>query len=341
MRLGEFQFPDAARRLYPGTPDLPWVLEIGFGDGRFWPEYVRTQPQAPNYLGAELSGQSLLKAARRLRLSGLGNAHLTKLPALPLLREVVPAGALDAIVVNFPDPWPKAEHQDHRLLRAGFFRLAASRLKPGGAVLLTTDHDEYFDFALQEAQLSGVMRPEPGEPPAAALHTKYALKWQGLGLRAQHVRFVATAQPEVPHGDLSHFPPDLPSQHSSLEDVRVPHAILESLPPGTDFSDLFNTFERRAVHLPGPEASIGAATAVLLDAYRSLRRDEFTVLAHVVEGELTQEVLINVTLRADGSLLVRLGKFGGPIITPGVKAAVGALSDWLVERGSAVRHLGY
>ena len=336
-RLGDFHFPDHAVRLYPDTADRPWVLEIGFGDGRFWPEYARTFGSAPNYLGAELSGQSLLKAARRLKQSGLGNAHLTKLPALPLLREVVPAGALSAIVVNFPDPWPKAEHQDHRLLRAGFFRLAASRLKPGGAVLLTTDHDEYFDFAVQEAQLSGVMRPEPGEPPAAALHTKYALKWQGLGLRAQHVRFVATAQPAVPHGDLSHFPPDLPSLHSAPEDIRVPHAILESLPPGSDFSDLFNTFERRAVRLPGA----GSATAVLLDAYRSLRRAEFTVLAHVVEGELTQEVLINVTLRTDGSLLVRLGKFGGPIITPGVKAAVGALSNWLVERGSTVRHLGY
>ncbi|GAA3996377.1 tRNA (guanine-N(7)-)-methyltransferase [Deinococcus rubellus] len=337
MRLGEFQFPDAARRLYPETPTLPWVLEIGFGDGRFWPEYARTFGSVPNYLGAELSGQSLLKAARRLRQANLGNAHLTKLPALPLLREVVPAGALSSIIVNFPDPWPKAEHEDHRLLRAGFFRLAASRLKPGGAVLLTTDHDEYFDFAVREAQASGVMRPEQGEPPAAALHTKYALKWQGLGLRAQHVRFVATAQPDVPHGDLTHFPQDPLSQDlpHSPEDARVPHAILESLPVGTDFSALFATFERRAVR--GPEA----ATAVLLDAYRSLRRDEFTVLAHVVEGELTQEVLINVTLRGDGSVLVRLGKFGGPIITPGVKAAVGALTDWLVEQGSVVRHLGY
>ena len=329
-RLGEFQFPDAASRLYPDTPARPWVLEIGFGDGRFWPEHARTFEAAPNYLGAELSGQSLLKAARRLEQAGLSNAHLTKLPALPLLREVVPASSLSAIIVNFPDPWPKAEHEDHRLLRADFFKLAASRLVSGGAVLLTTDHDEYFDFAVQAARASGVMRSESGPAPEAALHTKYALKWQGLGLRAQHVRFVATAQPPVPHSLFLHFPAD-------PEDARVPHAILESLPASTDFDSLFAAFERRAVRGPGHDP----ATAVLLDAYRSVRRDEFTVLAHVVEGELTQEVLINVTLRGDGSVLVRLGKFGGPIITPGVKSAVGALTDWLVEQGSTVRHLGY
>ncbi|WP_293909740.1 tRNA (guanine-N7)-methyltransferase [Deinococcus sp.] len=332
LRLGDFHFPDSAARLYPSTPGRPWVLEVGFGDGRFWPQHAQTFSEAPNYLGAELSGVSLLKAANRLRAAGISNAHLSKLPATPLLREAVPPDSLSTIVVNFPDPWPKAEHEDHRLLSAAFFRLAASRLKPGGAVLLTTDHDEYFEFACREAQLSGVIRTERGAPPDAALHTKYALKWQNLGLSAQHARFVGTEQPEVPGGTLSHYPDqDLPDQIS--QENTVPHAVLESLPAEFEFQG----FSRQAVRGPGQEPY----TVVLLDAYRSVRRDEFTVLAHVVEGELTQEVLINVTRRPGGTVLVRLGKFGGPIITPGVKAAVGALTDWLVSQGGVVRHLGY
>ncbi|AZI43602.1 tRNA (guanine-N7)-methyltransferase [Deinococcus psychrotolerans] len=333
-RLGEFHFPDAVARLYPDTAERPWALEIGFGDGRFWPQYAQTFGAAPNYLGVELSGVSLLKAARRLTQAGLSNAHLTKLPATPLLREVVPAGALSQIIVNFPDPWPKAEHEDHRLLRADFFRLAASRLQVGGAVLLTTDHDEYFDFACHEAEKSGVMRVERAEAPAAAAHTKYALKWQGLGLSAQHARFVATSQPDYPHTDIQPFPQDI-ADH--LEDTRVPHAILERLPATLTFDDLFAHFQRQTQRGTGTEPY----TVVLLDAYRSLRRDEFTVLAHVVEGELTQEVLVNVTQREGGTVLVRLGKFGGPIITPAVKAAVGTLTDWLVSQGAKVQHLGY
>lgn len=50
---------------------------------------------------------------------------------------------------------------------------------------------------------------------------------------------------------------------------------------------------------------------------------------------------MGITNREDGSTLVRLAKFGGPIITPGVKAAVGAVTDWLKSEGAKVTHRGY
>ncbi|GGL82968.1 tRNA (guanine-N(7)-)-methyltransferase [Deinococcus aerolatus] len=322
--LGDFHFPDAASRLYPHTAQRPWVLEIGFGDGRFWPHHAADFAEPPNYLGVELSGVSLLKAQRRLKAAGLDNAILTKLPADVLLREVVPHGGLDRIVVNFPDPWPKAGHLDHRLLRAPFFSLAASRLKAGGAVLLTTDHDEYFEFACQAARDSGVMTVDLADPPPAALETKYALKWRDLGLAPQHARFTPTAHPDVPHGDIHPYPED---------PAHVPHAIL-SLPATFTPAAPGQPFEKRT-------ARAGGWTVILLDLYASLRVGGWVALAHVVEGELTQEVLVGITAREDGSHLVRLAKFGGPIITPGVKAAVGAVTDWLEERGGQVTHRGY
>ncbi|GAA5513155.1 tRNA (guanine-N(7)-)-methyltransferase [Deinococcus carri] len=333
-RLSDFHFPDRAARLYPDTPERPWVLEVGFGDGRFWPHFAATFPEPPNYLGVEISGVSLLKAARRLRAAGLTNAVLTKLPATPLIREVVPEGALDAIVVNFPDPWPKAGHTEHRLLRAPFFRLAASRLKPGGAVLLTTDHDEYFEFACQEAAASGVMAAELTDAPPAALETKYARKWRDLGLGANHARFVPTTRPPVPHGPITRYPD---TRYPDLEDSpAVPHAIL-TLPATFDPS----TFQKHTGRGGQTREDPAGWTVVLLDLYRTLGRDAWVVLAHVVEGELTQEVLIGITGREDGSHLVRLARFGGPIITPGVKAAVGVVTGWLEAQGAAVRHRGY
>ncbi|MFC4426449.1 tRNA (guanine(46)-N(7))-methyltransferase TrmB [Deinococcus navajonensis] len=325
FRLSDFQFPDSAARLYPHTPDRPWVLEVGFGDGRFWPHFARTFAKPPNYLGVEISGVSLLKAHRRLQDAGLDNAVLTKLPADVLVREVVPHGALDLIVVNFPDPWPKAGHTDHRLLRAPFFELVASRLKPGGTMLLTTDHDEYFEFACAEAAQSGVMAIDTAQtPPPAALETKYALKWRDLGLGVNHARFTPTVHPRLPHGDVSAYPDLAP-----LPESAVPHAVL-TLPATFDPTH----FEKQTVRT-------SRATVVLLDLYASLRRDGWVALAHVVEGELTQEVLVGVTAREDGSHLVRLAKFGGPIITPGVKAAVGAVTDWLEGQGAVIRHRGY
>jgi tRNA (guanine-N7-)-methyltransferase len=322
FRLGDFHFPDDPTRLYPQAPQRPWVLEIGFGDGRFWPTYARTFPTVPNYVGVELSGVSLLKAHRRLEDAGLQNAVLTKLPADVLLREVIPAGALDRIIVNFPDPWPKAGHSGHRLLRAPFFRLAASRLSPGGAVLLTTDHDEYFAFAQAEARASGVMAVDIGDPPPAALDTKYARKWRDLGLGVHHARFTPTAPASVPHGGARSYPED---------ESTVPHAVL-TLP---------ETFAPTAFERITQRSPQGTWTVILLDLYGSLRRDGWVALAHVVEGDLTQEVLVGITGREDGTHLVRLAKFGGPVITPGVKAAVGAVTEWLEAQGAVVKHRGY
>lgn len=319
-QLKDFHFPENSG-LFPDTPHRPWTLEIGFGDGRFWPAYAAQLPQPPNYLGVEISGVSLLKAQRRLRRAGLLNAHLSKMMATPLLTQVIAPRQLESIIVNFPDPWPKAEHSQHRLLRAPFLRLAASRLRVGGALLLTTDHAEYFDFACEQAERSGAIQVEVGEAPAAALQTKYALKWAELGLRPHHARFVALdAEVSAPLPSYAPLPP---------QEDALPHAILR-LPATFDPA----TFEKWV-------SRQGSATAVLLELYRSLRRDELTVLAHVTEDELTQEVLIHITPRADGSSLVRLGRFGGPIITPGVKAAVGAVSEWLISRGAQMLHKGY
>ena len=191
-------------------------------------------------------------------------------------------------------------------------------------MLLTTDHDEYFEFACAEAEASGVMRVERPAPPAAALETKYARKWRDLGLSAHHARFVPTAHPDVPGGTFTPYPEN---------ETDVPHAILKL--PAT-FSPA--EFDKRTARAParGPEW-----TVVLLDLYASLRRDGWVVLAHVVEAELTQEVLIGVTGREDGSHLVRLARFGGPVITPGVKAAVGVVADWLEAEGGTVTHRGY
>lgn len=176
------------------------------------------------------------------------------------------------------------------------------------------------------------MRVELSDPPPAALETKYALKWRDLGLGAQHARFVPTRHPHVPHGTLTRFP----SSHSSEDSPAVPQAILTL--PAAFGPTSFQKFTARGGQTREDPAGW---TVVLLDLYRSLRQDGWVALAHVVEGELTQEVLIDITARQDGTHLVRLAKFGGPVITPGVKAAVGAVTDWLEGQGATVRHRGY
>jgi tRNA (guanine-N7-)-methyltransferase len=273
----------------------------------------------------ELSGASLLKAQRRLRAAGLTRAHLTRMPAMTLLRGVIPPRGLARIVVNFPDPWPKVGHEEYRLLRDEFFELAASRLRSGGEIWITTDHDEYFEFALAHAERTRAFEPVEAEPPAAALRTKYALKWQELGLGVHHARLRVREHPDVP-GLVVEQP--APNEHQGEPDT-VPHAIV-TLPADFDLTDFEKTVTRTDAH-----------TVVLLDAYRHTRRDQWALLAHVEEQDLTQEALVSVTRREDGSCLVRLERFGGPIVTAGLKSAVGAVTDLLEGRGASVTLRSY
>ncbi|GGJ42091.1 tRNA (guanosine(46)-N7)-methyltransferase TrmB [Deinococcus roseus] len=312
FRPSDFLFPDHKARLYPETPDLPWHLEVGFGDGRFWVQQAQAEPA--NYLGVEISGVSLLKAEKKLQDAGLKNAILTRLHADPLIQGVVPEHGLDRIYVNFPDPWPKHEH--NRLLQVPFFEMVSSRLKPDGEIWFTTDHEEYFQFALEQARQSGLFELIECAPPAAALQTKYALKWQDLGFDVYHVRFRVKA-----------FKTIAPYQVFTEDDM--PHSILvagDSLNL-SDFQKTVYRYQNR--------------TIILLEVFQNLRHQGHVFLAHIEEEHLTQEILVQVTPREDGTTLVKTAKFGNPLITEGVKLAVRSVTEYLKDRGYQVTHTAY
>src|SRR5690606_34327654 len=117
----------------------PLVLEVGFGDGTFLAHLAEAYP-AWNLLGAEISLASVSRAFRRLRRLGHRPVRLFRGQAEFLLRNIVPPEGLHRLYVNFPDPWPKKRHHERRLLQASFFRLAAARLEPNGAIHFTSDH---------------------------------------------------------------------------------------------------------------------------------------------------------------------------------------------------------
>lgn len=309
-RPAEFRLPDSPAGLYPTNPGGPWHLEVGFGDGRFWVAQHEAEPGA-NYLGVEVSGASVLRALRRLKDAGVQRAILARASAEFAVRNVVPERALARVYVNFPDPWPKARHAEARLLRPDFLELLSTRLAPGGELWLTTDHAGYLGFALASARETGLYDLTQPEPPAAALRTKYASRWQGMGLAIHHARFRPRAtSPRA-------FPP--------LEVFTVPHAVLAGRldPP---------PLEKRVLRAPGH-------TVILLESLG--RPGRVVVLARVEEPDLAQSVLVSARARPDGEVVVGIEPFGDPLITAGVKAAVGAVAEWLAETGLEVRRRSY
>jgi tRNA (guanine-N7-)-methyltransferase len=334
--LPAFCFPDTAARLYPNTPQQPWVLEVGFGDGRFWSGVQQTQlytnselaqldttggveqqtVSSFNYLGVEISGVSLQKALARLNTANVENALLCRVNAEWMVQHVVPVRGLARVFVNFPDPWPKSRHEEARLLRRSFFELLSTRLADGGALWLTTDHPGYYEFALEQAALSGLYQIVETEAPAAALQTKYAMRWQGQGLHIHHVRFIKQGESQLTFAPIEVF--------------EMPHAVLSGVIPQ-------QPLEKRVLRA-------GDQTVILLERYFSEARvgnGNILVLARIEEPYLTQEVLIAVRLRAAGDIVVGVEPFGGPLITAGVKAAVGAVTDWCADQGLTVVRRSY
>jgi tRNA (guanine-N7-)-methyltransferase len=281
------------------------VLEIGFGDGRFTAELAKAHPDWL-ILGAEVSAASVHRALRRLRREGIGNVRLYLGEGPFALRNLVPDRGLRRVIVNFPDPWPKKRHQERRLLQESFFRRLSRKLAEGGDLLLTTDHEAYFRFALEEAGRTGLFRVAVAPPPEAHLRTKYALKWKEAGRAFFHAVFTKVAEDETP------WPP--------LRRYEMAHALLEGSLP-------------EALSLEKTPVPVVGGVAVFLEVVRGERG--FYVLTHVEEEDLTQDLLLEVRPSARG-VYAGVGRFGSPLITEGVKEAVRALVARLASMGLRV-----
>jgi tRNA (guanine-N7-)-methyltransferase len=132
----------------------PRTLEIGFGNGEHLASLAAAHPER-DYLGVEVHrpgvGHLLMLAAT----DKLANLRASTHDAVEVLREQIAPGALDEVLVLFPDPWHKKRHHKRRLIQPPFVELVAARLAPGGVLRLATDWEEYA------LQMLDVMRGNP------------------------------------------------------------------------------------------------------------------------------------------------------------------------------------
>ena len=126
----------------------PLGVEIGFGMGQALLSWTQQQPDW-NLLGIEVYqpgiGALLLGAQR----DGLNNLQVLEGDAELAFEANIASDSLDEVRIFFPDPWPKKRHHKRRLVQPSFIKLLASRLKPGGRLLLATDWQPYAEWMLE------------------------------------------------------------------------------------------------------------------------------------------------------------------------------------------------
>lgn len=158
----------------------PLVLEIGSGMGETTAEIAKAHPEA-DFIAVEVHGPgvgSLLNAIEREKLV---NVRIIRHDALDVLERMIPDGALAAIHLFFPDPWPKKRHHKRRLVQPAFAALAAAKLKEGAILHAATDWPDYAEW------INDVFSREPLlEPATASFIERPTTKFESRGRRLGH-----------------------------------------------------------------------------------------------------------------------------------------------------------
>lgn len=163
----------------------PLVMEIGFGMGRSLAQMALASP-AVNWLGVEVYKPGVGRLLYTLSEQGSDNVRIYCADAVAVVRQCLDDAVLDGVQIYFPDPWPKQRHHKRRLVQAGFVKLLADKIKPGGYLHLVTDWENYAAqmLALLEAATEFSNRavaeqysPRPDWRPL----TKFEQRGLGLG----------------------------------------------------------------------------------------------------------------------------------------------------------------
>jgi len=121
----------------------PVELEIGTGKGTFLLARAAARPEV-NLLGIERAGAYCRYAADRARRAKLTNVRMLEADAVRFIRGCLAAQAVWRVHVYFPDPWPKRRHHRRRSITTAFLAEVRRVLKPGGQLIIVTDHAGYF-----------------------------------------------------------------------------------------------------------------------------------------------------------------------------------------------------
>ncbi len=297
------------------------TVEVGFGNGQYL-VHMAEHSRNENFVGLERSIPSIRNAERKIAQAKLQNVCLVRAAALSALWLLFQASDISALIINFPDPWPKSSHQHRRVVCDNFLNLAASRMRYGGRLEIATDHGGYAAWITErlarspyfESDLTVAYTTKHQERSP----TKYELKAIKAGLKCHYFKWSRNSTLSA-------------ETFSAPEEYVMPHLILQT---PLDLHEIEKSFESRQVE-------DGTTKVRFIAMYHSVKINKLVVDTFIHEEPLEQRVLLSIEHRKTGDLMVSLHESGYPRSTQGIHLAVYWLAEWIkgsAEPASITRH---
>jgi len=129
-------------------------LEIGAGKGGFAVGMTKANPDVA-YFAMERVTDCVVLAAERAKREGSERLRFI-IDTADNLTKIFAPGSVDAIFLNFSDPWSKKGYAKRRLTHARYLAVYMSLLKDGGILRFKTDNVGLFDFSVEQVEEVGL-----------------------------------------------------------------------------------------------------------------------------------------------------------------------------------------
>lgn len=206
MKQVQVKFPTDGpfdwNKMFGITPKQVW-LEVGFGGGEHLAHQAKINPDI-GIVGAEpfINGVTLLLAhlngshEKPVTHYGLEPGRVDNVRVHPDdVRDMFPLcldKCFNRIFVLYPDPWPKARHEERRFMNSTNLKHLYRLLADDGELRLATDVVPYADWALEQVQNSGLftlVNADTSLPPSDWVSTRYEKKGIAAGRRLTYFVF--------------------------------------------------------------------------------------------------------------------------------------------------------
>lgn len=126
---------------------LPLWVELGCGKGTFACKMSEKHPEV-NYLAFEKVIDVLMMAMEKATRDGCGNLKFYSGDAENICT-LLDGEKIDALFINFCDPWPKKRNAKRRLTSPLFLEKYKGILADGARIYFKTDNRPLFDYSLE------------------------------------------------------------------------------------------------------------------------------------------------------------------------------------------------